>query len=681
MYDTAEDFSETLSPKEKRQAYLDIYKRLRERSVQYFTPWRTATTGWYDIWRGYWEGDNYHGMSNMHIGLVYAIIASDSAQLARIVWGDGGAPQFIPTGPEDQASARRAERYIDIRMHRAGLFQTLERLNLQAQVYGVMHGRVGWKLRYGPVVRGVGVDHGRHMKLRDPRRVPNNITFDGPDLYPLGPLDGIPSPGFSNIQEMPAFFHDWYCEFEDIEIGASREPMGNAPIYDADVVKEMRASQPSHAVKQDMIDRKSLEGSGDVTWGKLGMYRAPVKMTDAFIRVPRELGRWYDPRSGVVSDQEIAGGVFMTDFIMTIADERWVLRAVPFPDGNGNKPILKHSLSEDPDHYYPPGKAELLVKMNIAINRLTDYQLDAMERWIDPPWAINVNSGIDRSTLVSGPGMIVESEGPIDDSNLRQFQPNINWVNSAFSHVGSLFQWAQRVTGSIDDVSFGFAGKSHESATSFAGRAEAVSARLAHEAARFEQCFFEPMAEAWWNLARRYATTPQLLRDIGAHLVYDPVTERFQPPDLDVLLDSDLERDFNVRARGSSKAMSTLARQNAALSLTQVLYSTGLAQGINHRAYLRQLLPIFTFTNVDELLATEQQLLLTMLAGLQQGGAGAGGNGGSNGGSKRPGSQARASGGGAGDPAAIMQNLSHFMQGGGGLEALGLTPGSIPAPV
>lgn len=610
----SEDFDRHLTPPELHDTYLRIQTESHQRALRYFQPYRDALQGWYDLWRGYWRGSGDPGWNNVHIPLLFSIVLSDVARVQSMLYGGERILQAVPQGGEDFATARVAERLLDVQMHAADTFTKTNRFLLRGNIYGSAIARTGWKAQYGPVPRQLAVDRGRSVKLQG--GVPNVLKFNGPDWQPIANENFLPTPGYQDIQDMPAVHHTFYEEFENIQINASDEPNDHRPIYDADVVEAMRTDGgPSRGQEGETRTRRSMEGTDDTQRGMLQAMHKPVKIVESFMRVPRELGAWYDFESGTMSDKAMGpNSRFITDFVITVANEQYVLRAVPMWTYDQKKPFLKYSPFEDPEVFWAPGKMEVGAKSQVAVNRLANNQLDAYDRWIDPPWIINVNSAIVPSTLHGGPGARIFTEGPTDDSDIRQLIPDMRNVQTAFGEIGQLWKWMQQATGITEDIGQGMKSGGRQSATEFAGRSDAVNSRMALETMLAEKNFLEPMGQMFWDLNRQYLDTPHLIRQIGSHAVYDEVTGRFQPPELDLVTDLDLARSFDIRATGATRQMSKVARQQSLSAFMPALIP--FMPALNIRAFMRQILPIMDFTNVDELINSEEEMMQALLMGL-----------------------------------------------------------------
>ncbi len=610
----SEDFDRNLSPPELHDTYLRLHQESFQRSLRYFQPYRDALQGWYDLWRGYWRGSGDPGWNNVHIPLLFSIVLSDVARIQSMLFGSDQALQFIPQGGEDIATARVAERLIDAQMQDTDTFVKTNRFLLRANIYGSAIARVGWKTQYGPIPRHMAVDQGRAVQLTG--GVPNVLKFNGPDWQPIANENFLPTPGYQDIQDMPAVHHIFYEEFENIEVNASAEPNDHRPIYDAAVVAAMRiGGGPSRGLEGETRTRKSMEGTDDTQRGQLQAMHKPVKIVESFMRVPRELGAWYDFESGTMSRTDSGGkSRFITDFVITVANDQYVLRAVPMWTYDQKKPFFKYSPFEDPEVFWAPGKMEVGAKSQIAVNRLANNQLDAYDRWIDPPWIINVNSAIVPSTLHAGPGARIFTEGPTDDSDIRQLVPDMRNVQTAFGEIGQLWRWIQQATGITEDIGQGIKTGGRQSATEFAGRSDAVNTRMSLEAMLAEKNFLEPLGQAFWNLDRQYLDTPHLIRQIGSNAVFDAVTGRFRPPELDLITDLDLARSFDIRATGATRQMSKVAKQQSLAAFIPTLIP--FLPALNIRTFLRQVLPIMDFTNVDELINSEQEMMQALVAGL-----------------------------------------------------------------
>lgn len=608
-----------LTPPELHDQYLRLVMDGYIRAKRYAQPYLDAHQGWYDLWRGYYTATEEAGWSNVHIPMPFGVVESDVARLLDVVFPQQAnypSMQFIPSGPEDDASARRAERLYDVQSDDMKLRLKAERLIRRANIYGKGMARLGWRRSYGPLNREFAVNFEREIRLK--HTAPTIMRFDGPDLTLIANSEGIPTPGFSDIDEMPAFYHVYYREWEEILVRASRSDNGDLPTYDPVAVKALEQSVGAPPkVDTDIRVKRTVEANEDPLTAAIAMMDRPVQLIDAFVSVPRQLGAWYDPDSGLFSREQFGGpkAFYSTEFVITLGNQMHVLRAVPLWTLTQERPIFAYGPTDDPEVFWGPGKLEIIAKLALAMDRLVNDQLDAYTRWIDPPWIINVNSPIVPGTLHAGAGARIWTEGPTTEDDIRQLQPNLQGVRDAFAESGFLWQWAQRATADVEDISMGISSKGRQSATEFAGRSNAVSVRIAAEAARFEKLFLEPCAIHAFDLDRQFLPLPQLLRKIGAHAAWDPIAGRFQSPQLDVITDFDMAKSFDIRATGATRQLTKFARQQQIMALLPTLVP--FMQGLNILELLREVMTVMDFRNVDRIVLSEQQMLQSLIVASQ----------------------------------------------------------------
>ena len=584
---------------------------------QAFGGFYRAQAGFYDLFRGYWEGKSDPQFNNIHVPLAYSTIMSDVAALVQIELGGQTAVQMQPVGPEDFQDARKAEKLLEGQFYAAKMTKKLTRLTLQGNLYGVGVAQYGYRTQYGPISREVGMNSMRGMQAF--KQGATNRKYEGPDISIVDPANFFPEPGFQDIPDMNSVLARFYTDNEAIPIKSRRGPNDEPSVYDFGWAKEyLDSSRQSAPLRPDALAFRKSMAAGGLSEANMPKPPGPfdaVELIERWGRVPDEYGLWFNVKDNVYSDTEMPDSRRVTELIVTVVNRTHVLRAVPIPHADQQKPFLAYKPHEDAHHFHPPGKCELIGKLNAAANKLVSSQLDALDFAINPPRIVN-RLKVDTRRYKHGPGRTIYTDGPTTEQDIRPYMTDFRGINASMGEVAYLNQLVQQATGRADDVAQGVATSKRQSATEFAGRSDAVATRVGLEAKLLEAEFMEPLAGAWWELNRQFLQTPFLVRQLGGNAIWDPVTERFTSPDLAVITDIDLEGEWNFRATGATRQVGKYARQQSMLQLLPALVP--YLPMMNARALLRQMMPIFDFTNVDELMNTSDTVMQALMMWVQQ---------------------------------------------------------------
>lgn len=564
--------------------------------------------GWYDLYRGYYKGSWDKGWNNVHVPLLFSVVMTDVARMHGITFGGTESPiSAVPTGFEDVREARRIEKLFVAQSEAVKLRMDAVRFYLHANIYGTAIGRYGYEKNYGPAWRPMG--QARGTALRGKRMVQSNVLkYEGPTFKPVDIVDVLPTPGQQDIQKMGGFAQRYYLPFDDIIAGCYAGPDGEAHIYDPEEVAKMGSSRPNSTITADMNSRKSMAAGGvdEKTWAQLSMNDKPAEVWDVFMRVPRELGVWYDPETGLWDEEQFGDASFTTELLITLADRGFVLYAGPNPHVLQEKPFLAYRPHEDPHYFFAPGKIEIGLKMQVATNRLANTQLDAYDMWVNPPWLADL-SRVDPKLLRLGPGKVNGVWGPVTDDVIQQLRPDMQGVRDIFPQLAQLWKWMQQATGISEDVSQGMATSKRQTAFEVNARQDATGVRLGLEASLAEMQFIEPLCRAWHELNRQYLPIEVAMDMIGGHQIWDEATGTYMqgPPDFISL--SGMLADYNFRATGATRLLGRAAKQQNMMGLLQYLpMLVQLMPTFNGYAFGRQMLPLFDLTNVDEIAGSQQ---------------------------------------------------------------------------
>lgn len=584
--------------------YLQLVREHFDRSRTTFVPYFNKLQRRYDLYRGSYRSASEAGWNDIHVPLLFSVVQSDVARKLRILFGGNPVLSFVPTGGEDQEKARRMERLIDYQLYDAKSYQKGARFLLNADLYGTSIYKYSWKTVYGSTRRR------GQAAAANSRTGSKTLRFNGPWWEHKDSTDFFPFPGIIDIVDMPGVEDRYYMEFEDILAGAEVGPNGEDPIYDEAQVRKLGSSPPSPPVNDERSWRRNVATSAnDEEWMKITSFSKPVEIIEYWGRVPDDMY--------VVDDQ----GEEVTELLITVADRNWVLNAIANPHWDRSKPFGAYRPFEDPHFFHPPGKAEVVEKLQVAMNRLANSRLDLLDLTIFPPLFYNENSGLMPRRMFAGPGAMIGMNGSVAESELRQMQFDLRGAGLSMAEGETIWKWMQQSTGIIEDVSQGVGASDRQTAREFVGRAEAVSTRLEQEVRLAEVQWLEPLGNSFVEMNRQYLPLEQEVRLIGSHAVWDTVSERFVAPEQIRITQQDLDSDYDVRATGATRAIGKAQKIAGLQQAAQILAPVPqVAATVNWRLFVRQYLSEL-LPNVDQVMNTEQQQQQALATAAQLGGA------------------------------------------------------------
>lgn len=593
-----------------------------ERSTKHYYEFRTALQQWYDIVRGYWQAmEGIIGFNDVPIPFLFSMLQSSTAKKLMILFGERPYCQFLASGQLGQAMAKKRSKLIEAQFDACKGKEEIADINYTAELYGSAIARYHWRRDYGDYWQRERTWWGTRTRARkNPRTGMMGIKFDGPDFYNVDPIDFGPWPGVHKLRNMYAVTEQMFMDFEDIVVGSERGPDGEEPIYDPKVVNEMRYSGGAAREASSLIEQR-LDMASGVPLDRLEHMRTswakPVWILERSGRVPRGLAVW-DPETKT----------WCNHVHTTVANGKHLLRCVPIPHWDREAPYHKHSPIVDPHFFWAPGKVEIGMRLQAAINKYVSRGMDFLDLYLDPVWVHDLNSNIDPEQLFTGPGNVIGAEGPIDDKALRQFSPDLRGYQVNLQQVGVLWQWLQQALGMSADISLGAGevGSDRQTAHEWVGRERAIDLRLRLELFKFEEEMIIPLWQKFVQMDRQWLSFPAEIDAIGTQAIWDDASAQFLAPMREEISLEEMRPDLDIRPIGVTRQLSLQTRM---ANVERVMPLLGpFLPALNMRSFIADILPLYGFYDVESKLNTEEQMrmaIATMLAtGTGEGGKGAG---------------------------------------------------------
>ena len=579
------------------QQMAGLVRSRREHSDKQFRAQRQKLPKLYDLYRGIATGRYHPHKNQVHVPLIFSTIQSDIARKVQTSFGIYPIVSMQGWGPDDAPIARKIEALIDAQMKDVRMFMKALDVYLNADLYGTAVVQHGWRLDEREAISSMpGVMPITGMQIQQVGRN-KKVFFDGPDVEGVDLLDSYPQPGFKEIEEMEWFVVRRYLDLEDIrdlaeqgifdqsEVSRLERESGGA----ANAIEELKSYRTAYTFSDSEEMARNME-----KWAR------PVEVIEMWGTIPREL----------VSD-----GV--RHRVITVANDRYVLRNRPNPYWHGLKPFLSYSPMPDPHYFHSPGKAEICEKLQVVANRFTNQILDVMDLFIDPAFFYDRHSGLDTRNLYMRPGRFIGVDGPPGDK-IMPIIPNLQGVQAGTEQTAIIWKWMQQGTGIIEDVVQG-AGGNRQTAREFLGRQEAVATRLMLESRIAEEMFVEPLANAFNQMNKQFLSVPKEIQMLGQSAEMDVITGMSLPKTMETIDALDLVFDYKARARGATTLLNLATRQQNLTLLLQAVSANPIgAQMVNWTAFYRTIFKAFEIDDVDELLAPAMNPMMQQM-GMQGG--------------------------------------------------------------
>lgn len=571
-----------------------------------FATFHKKTVRWYDLWRGWWSGGFQPFRNNVSIPLIFSVIWSDVARKMNTSFGIQPWVSFAPGGPEDGPKARRVEALVAQQMRDSDSYNKAVDMFVSADLYGTSVLQLGWRqdVEKVPVREQAPSLTGRQLERLT---IDDRVTFDGPDWEVIDPLDFFPQPGVKRLDDMDWKIRRYWLDLDQVK------QLGQTGIFDQAAVRDVEAASIRERVAATFTQRRSHRS--------MPMSNDDLKRMDKFAKPVEIIEYW----GRVPGDMQMPDGA--TRRVISVANRAVVIRNRPLPFDTITDPFLDFSPLRDPHHFLGLGKAEVAEKLQFTANRFMNQKLDALDAFIDPFFVYDRNAGINPRELYMRAGRVFGVDGDPAKAVVPIF-PNLQGLQFALGEVEQLWRWMQQGTGIIEDVVQGQAGPGNRTtAREFLGRQESVNTRLLLESRVAEEMWIEPLATKFHKLNQQFLEIPKAVRLVGADAMIDSGTGQPLPPEERQVGYSELNLDYDVRARGATMTLGKAQKQQNLVLLLQAAsaHPVGL-QMVNWASFFKQLFEASELENPSELLvltpeeqAAQQQAIQMANGGGQQG--------------------------------------------------------------
>lgn len=600
---------------------LDLVKSRHEHSRQAFDPAYIKFARQYNTYRMWHRGMFQPHRNSIVVPFAYSMVWADVARKMNTSFNGPEIMDVFGWGPEDERIAQKNKVLLNSQLSDAKAYEKFVDLIVMSDIYGTGILRWGWKFEEQELLRRQAVAAPITGEVLEQFATERRITFDGPDLKIIDPLDFFPQPQVTDIDEMLWVIERYTLEFDEVEMLAQDVDSETRGIFDKEAIPLLRATNaptPREFSHVHPSDHKDTRRGNEIRHPARGeRFAQPVEILEMWGIVPKDM----------VSEGEENESP-PVNRVISIANGQVVLRNRVNPYWQGFKPYLALRGLPDPHFFFGPGKVEVTQKLQWAASRLASQKLDVLELFADPAFYVNRDAQVETRNLNMRPGRLFFGSGPQSDA-IQAIIPDLRGMQNIYTEIEQLNQLQQRGSG-ITDESAGLMGDSRQTARQFVGRQESLNVRLLLESRILEETVLEPLVNRGFiHMNQQFLEPGKEIKMIGGNVI-DPFTGSQLPAERERVELDDLFHDYDVRALGSTYAIpKSIRAQNLAL-VGQLINANPLAAGlINQVAFARELFKANDINNYEELLTvpavqTEaiQQLTAAGVFGRAQGGQG-----------------------------------------------------------
>lgn len=567
-----------------REQICNMVSSRKDQSERDFASVRARLPRLYDLWRGYYTGQDHPFKNNVHIPFIFSVVESDVARKMAASFSTWPVVRMLGYGPNDGPTSRKQEALVSAWMKDYGAFKK-ETLNIKAaDLFGTSITQLGWdtKSEMATIVDSQASPLTGEM-IRQIRRE-QVVTFDGPNLELVNRLDAFPQWGFQSIDGMKWFIRRYFLDIDDCRALAAFGTFDKGELARL----EREGMGPSSQVTEDygISQYRQRAGIDDLS----------VQMRDPYFRPVEILEMW-----GVVPSEFATDGE--TNRVVTVANRQFLMRNKPNPFWHRRKPFHVFSPTMDPFYFDAPGKAEVAEKLQIVSNRFVNQTLDVTDLVADPMSFFDRNSGLKTRGLYARPGRFIPMDGNPNE-RIMPYQPDLRGVQLASGKVQEMWQYLQMGTGILDDAVMGLQGSDRQTAREFVGRREAAGTRLQNESRIYEEMYLEPLANQMVALGRQFLTKPVEVLLLGEAADTDQITGRPIAVGREWVSNMDMLPNYTARAFGATTSLSRGERKQDMLTLLQTVAPIAAQMGaVNMMNFIRQVFVEFQVPNASDMMS------------------------------------------------------------------------------
>lgn len=552
---------------------------------------------YYDLFRGLLTGRFHPHKHNIHIPMISSVILTDVARKVQTSWAVDPVLAFVGTDePNDRLIARKIEGLVAAQFRDADMITKAVDFEFSADAYGRGIGMVGWNTDERDV-QVMDVATTPLTKKKVVTMIKQKVTvFDGPQFEVIDPLDFIIEPGQVDIQKAMYAGHFYTLDLEEVlDLAEGDHPMFDNKRSIAKLQEEGGGYEGASMRLKEQRGMPILSSTMGYEGDDRSAYMRPVGLYDIVCRLPREL----IPADGVAWR------------IVTIANDRYVMRNKPLPWFHQMKPYVSYAPMQDMHTFWSMGKAEMLEKIQLGANKFTNQDLDAIALRIDPSIVISRQANLSTQNPYIKPGRAFFVDGI--PQQMMMPLPLGGEPGLGTNATETLWRWGQQGVGESQDATMGISTGGRTTAREFLGRQDAAGNRFAFESMLGENRWIEPLGNMFSALNRQFLGEDREIMILGESAKVDPDTGEPIPPRRITIGPEDLVGNYVARARGGALRLGLENKQQKLMLLTQAMaQNPATASAINWIMWSKMLARVFELPDASRIINTSEQAAKVM---------------------------------------------------------------------
>jgi hypothetical protein len=519
---------------------------------------------------------------------------SDVTNKCQAIFADNEIVQFVPSNDYEAPIARKTSSLVNLQLTDSKSYEKSVDFFMSGAVYGTGIARMKWKLDRRSKNYRVNV-------MGKEQIFPTMKTcFDGPDWDVVDILDFTPKPGARRLSECDWVVHTTYIELDDL---LEMQFGDGQPMYSDQAIQELMASPMNNETRDAWRVRQNTYRTWtDYAARSSTTFSKPVRIDEYWGKVPREFG--------INGDRNL---------VITIANEKVVLRYESNPFWEDHLPFLIYTPMPDMHSFHGTGKAEMAAPIQATINHLGNIKLDALEIFANPAFFTSDTAELDQQNLVIRPGRNFKVRGEDVNKVVMPISPDLRALQMTYEEIQQLSGFQQQGLGIPNDVVQGMQSPDRETARGAMMRKDAALGRLGGESMLAEHMFIVPLAEWYRDADSQLLPLPKQIQLIGPDAMMDPETGMPVAGQSDIVQHPDLQYNHKVRALGAQRMLNKSIMAQQLMTYAQIAATIPPMAAMTNWVNFTKVICKAMNINPVELLVQQVQIPLINQMAMQQG--------------------------------------------------------------
>lgn len=464
------------------------------------------------LYRSYLKRDMRSWRSQLFIPYTFSFIESITPKILA----EPPKPVCMPVAEDDVFAAKVMESLLDRSVVETKLQIELIKAGKSALKYGTGILKTYWKqdIRRAwervpvmqPVMEEQPVTDGQGQAMVSPDGGPVMSQVQTQQMEPVMGPDGQPQMEVKPYE---------YIAYE----GPSAEWVDIFKFYVAPEAMDIQDAR--YVIQQKYVDaediaRKIAEG----------MYQLPPGVESVKQLVSSHYNDPAEERRGEVEEDSIdndatAKPIELWEFwlkdgrLITVANQRHLLRVQAFPFWHGEKPFVRMVDYIQEGEFWGIGEIEAIEGLQDVQNAIWNQRIDNVRLAMDKPKAVHVDAIADERDLTSRPGQTIRITGDRHPSEALYFWDTPEVTGSAYAEAEQIESMMERVTGASAYTVGQDSDHLNRTATGVALLTEAGNTKFAHKVLIMEMLTLQDLFRQWGGLIQQFTDQPKTIRMLG----------------------------------------------------------------------------------------------------------------------------------------------------------------------